>query len=182
MSQTPSEEPVAWRVRERPGFDWGLVRTDPDRDPHFHCWEKQPLFATPAPASPVAVSVKALKWEAREKSDHNGNRYWRAQTTFDWGYRVYLEDGRYVWQHNNADFDTLEAAQQAVQCDFNVRILSAIDPASPETVTLNMAATSTEMQTLKPCEKHPDRYCNCEGYYPACRDAALVGSTTGEKP
>ncbi|MER8924309.1 hypothetical protein [Mesorhizobium sp. M0859] len=40
--------PVAWRVRERPGFEWGLVRTDPDRDPHFHCWEKQPLFATPA--------------------------------------------------------------------------------------------------------------------------------------
>ncbi|ESZ63759.1 hypothetical protein NL532_32060 [Mesorhizobium sp. C120A] len=34
-------------------------------------------------------------------------------------------------------------------------------------------------QTLKPCEKHPDRYCNCEGYYPACRDAA--GSTTGKK-
>ncbi|MER9685885.1 Lar family restriction alleviation protein [Mesorhizobium sp. M0139] len=47
------------------------------------------------------------------------------------------------------------------------------------TVTLNMASASTEMQTLKPCEKHPDRYCNCEGYYPACRDAAL--STTGEK-
>lgn len=25
-------------------------------------------------------------------------------------------------------------------------------------------------QTLKPCKKHPDRYCNCEGFVPACWD------------
>ncbi|PBB41728.1 hypothetical protein CK222_21465 [Mesorhizobium sp. WSM3866] len=25
--------------------------------------------------------------------------------------------------------------------------------------------------TLKPCEKDPYRYCNCEGFYPACRQA-----------
>ncbi|RUW04022.1 hypothetical protein [Mesorhizobium sp. M1A.F.Ca.IN.020.04.1.1] len=24
--------------------------------------------------------------------------------------------------------------------------------------------------TLKPCTKHPDRYCNCEGFVPACWD------------
>ncbi|RUV65810.1 hypothetical protein EOA64_00240 [Mesorhizobium sp. M1A.F.Ca.IN.022.02.1.1] len=23
---------------------------------------------------------------------------------------------------------------------------------------------------LKPCTKHPDRYCNCEGFIPACWD------------
>ncbi|MER8540304.1 hypothetical protein NKH17_12695 [Mesorhizobium sp. M1334] len=53
--------PVAWRVRERPGFEWGLVRTDPDRDPHFHCWEKQPLFATPAlVATPPAQTARRI--------------------------------------------------------------------------------------------------------------------------
>lgn len=29
-----------------------------------------------------------------------------------------------------------------------------------------------EVGNLKPCEKHPDRYCNCEGFLPACREAS----------
>lgn len=45
---------------------------------------------------------------------------------------------------------------------------------APVAITLNMAVASTEMQTLKPCEKHPERYCNCEGFYPACRSTDEV--------
>ncbi|WP_287099863.1 hypothetical protein [Mesorhizobium sp.] len=35
-----------------------------------------------------------------------------------------------------------------------------------------------DAQTLKPCEKHSERYCNCEGFYPACREAPA--STTAD--
>ncbi|TIU94669.1 MAG: hypothetical protein E5W09_22580 [Mesorhizobium sp.] len=31
--------------------------------------------------------------------------------------------------------------------------------------------------TLKQCEKHPERYCNCEGYFPACREAQSPSPT-----
>lgn len=31
---------------------------------------------------------------------------------------------------------------------------------------------------LKQCEKHPERYCNCEGYFPACRDAQTPSAST----
>lgn len=33
--------------------------------------------------------------------------------------------------------------------------------------------------TPKPCEKYPDRYCNCS-FYPACRDEP--GPTAGDPP
>lgn len=42
-------EVVAWRVRERPGFDWRFVDGDPGRDPRLNGYEKQPLYASPAP-------------------------------------------------------------------------------------------------------------------------------------
>ncbi|ESX17898.1 hypothetical protein X766_16030 [Mesorhizobium sp. LSJC255A00] len=53
---------------------------------------------------------------------------------------------------------------------------NAYTPGSGSEVHLVLGASA---QTFKPCENHPERYCNCEGYYPACREAAL--STTGEK-
>lgn len=34
--------------------------------------------------------------------------------------------------------------------------------------------------TFKPCEKHPERYCNCEGFYPACRDAPASVASAGQ--
>lgn len=33
-----------------------------------------------------------------------------------------------------------------------------------------LAQSSAQIQ-MKPCEKYPERYCNCEGFYPACREA-----------
>lgn len=36
-------EVVAWRVRERPGFDWRFVDGDPNRDPSLRGHEHQPL-------------------------------------------------------------------------------------------------------------------------------------------
>lgn len=41
-------EAVAWRVRERPGFDWRFVDGDPDRDFSLNGFEKQPLYLSPA--------------------------------------------------------------------------------------------------------------------------------------
>ncbi|TIO15591.1 MAG: hypothetical protein E5X86_19665 [Mesorhizobium sp.] len=82
------------------------------------------LGTQPVPA------VKGLEWKEGARPNFSGNRYWRAQTAFDWGYRVYFDDGRYVWQHNNADFDTLEQAQAAIQADYEVRIRSALAPAT----------------------------------------------------
>ncbi|MER8754138.1 hypothetical protein NKH69_00440 [Mesorhizobium sp. M0976] len=137
--------PVAWRVRERPGFEWGLVRTDPDRDPHFHCWEKQPLFATPAlvatpPAPTSAVDgemVKALEWKLRSSAFSDE---WKANTVvgrYDVGIvthgfmaiRRSVEDGQ--------DEDTILAenvaedeAKAAAQADYEARIRSALAPAT----------------------------------------------------
>jgi hypothetical protein len=73
-----------------------------------------------------AIMVKSLEWEAREKPDLNGNRYWRAQTPFDWGYRIYFEDSRYVCLQSGIDFATLDEAKAANQADFEARIRSAL--------------------------------------------------------
>lgn len=40
-----------------------------------------------------------------------------------------------------------------------------------------IGATTTAV--VKPCEQHPNVYCNCDGFYPACREAPV--STTGRK-
>ncbi|RWF33749.1 hypothetical protein [Mesorhizobium sp.] len=91
--------------------------------------------ASEAPSGEAEPVVKGLEWEAREKPDPNGNRYWRAQTPFDWGYRIYFEDNRYVFQTRGTDFATLGEAKAAAQADFETRIRSALatptQPASP---------------------------------------------------
>ena len=50
-------EPVAWRVRERPGFAWRYGDTDPDRDPNVRGHERQPLYATPPDALALVAAA-----------------------------------------------------------------------------------------------------------------------------
>lgn len=48
-------------------------------------------------------------------------------------------------------------------------------PLPPDTSTLGQAFN------FKPCEKNPSVYCNCEGFYPGCREApaSVTGNPTG---
>lgn len=73
--------------------------------------------------------VKPLEWIKGKKPDFSGNVFWRGQTAFDWGYRIYSEDDKYVLRDQNLDFANLEDAQAAAQADYERRIRSALSPA-----------------------------------------------------
>lgn len=64
-------EVVAWRVRERPGFDWRFVDGDPGRDPRLNGYEKQPLYASPAPDI-IAAKDAEIERVTRERDAAQG--------------------------------------------------------------------------------------------------------------
>lgn len=78
--------------------------------------------------------------------------------------RAALEDAREN-EKNEHDSVLLPRLMKAVRAYLD----DNCTPSSP------LAATP---QTLKPCEKHPERYCNCEGY-PACREGAAPSTSDG---
>lgn len=48
--------------------------------------------------------------------------------------------------------------------------------ASDVVAVLNDLAPMAAGVTMRPCEKHPERYCNCQSFYPACREWPATGS------
>lgn len=64
--------PVAWRVRERPGFAWHLLDYDPDRIPSLQGHEKQPLYS----AAVIAEREEQTECE-RELLKAEGDEYFR---------------------------------------------------------------------------------------------------------
>ena len=89
-------------------------------------------FTAPSGQAPLGGGVKPLDWREGKNPDWTGNKFWRGQTAFDWAYRIYLEEGRYVFRDKNTDFDSLEAAKAAARADYEQRIRSALLPASAE--------------------------------------------------
>lgn len=92
--------------------------------------------AAAAEAKPVAV--KALEWEYRQPS--LDEPFWRAQTPFDWGYRVSGEGSDWLFEYET--HDTLEAAKASAQADFERRILTALatPPAASDAYAAGEAA------------------------------------------
>lgn len=80
-----------------------------------------------------AVKVKALDWEAREERRLGATteKFWRAQTAFDWGYRVKAYGKGFSFD-DATGYPTIDAAKAAAQADYERRILSALEPAAPE--------------------------------------------------
>lgn len=79
-------EVVAWRVRERPGFDWRFVDGDPDRDLRLNGFEKQPLYTHPKEAevtdSDLLAAMKEhvgweLDWGPEDRHDEESDFGWR---------------------------------------------------------------------------------------------------------
>lgn len=88
----------------------------------------------PAHRTPGDVAVKPLEWEDREEKRLGGrtDKFWRAQTAFDWGYRVFLAYGRYNVQGLAGDHTSLDEAKAAAQADYEARIRSALGLAPGE--------------------------------------------------
>ncbi|MFG1413408.1 hypothetical protein V5G24_20060 [Xanthobacter sp. VTT E-85241] len=80
------------------------------------------------------INVRLLEWEWR--SDTNP-RFWRAQTTFDWGYRIYEGVGDFSTTLGNERFSTSEAAMGACQADYEQRIRSALIEPAPTPAGVN---------------------------------------------
>lgn len=78
-----------------------------------------------------AVKVKALEWEDREERRLGATteKFWRAQTAFDWGYRV-KSYGKGFSFGDAESYPTVDAAKAAAQADYERRILSALEPAA----------------------------------------------------
>ncbi|MGN8022087.1 hypothetical protein ACTJJ7_15395 [Phyllobacterium sp. 22229] len=79
------------------------------------------------------VTVKKLEWEEKD-IPYPGSKYWRAQTPFDWGYRVITVAGGFIVHGIGEIQPTLEAAQAEAQADYEARIRSARAPCKQEPV------------------------------------------------
>lgn len=76
--------------------------------------------------------AKELHWE--ERSAHRlvakPESFWRAQTTFDWGYRIVKQDGRFILSGDHVRHETIDAAKAAAQADYDRRIRASLSPSA----------------------------------------------------
>lgn len=70
------------------------------------------------------TAVKSLQWEERDPNHLYEKKFWRASTTFDWGYRIYECSEGFVFEKK--DYPTLDEAKAAAQADYETRIRSAL--------------------------------------------------------
>ena len=118
-------EVVAWRVRERPGFDWRLGSIDPDRDPALYLHEKEGLVTQ---ASYLTLSAKVRALEARKPVyiavDYTGVEHVREDR----------DDAVAIAKHNLAS--AIETATRDAE-QANARLLRAVSSAQSLVDMLN---------------------------------------------
>ncbi len=131
-------EPVAWHRSKSFTFHFSPGKDRP-KNATSNPDEWTPLYASPRAAiasRPRAVEGKIveLEWLVPDTADGNGKAYWRAATSFEWGYRIHVRGDRYalrlafVADCEPVEYDTFEAAKTAAQADYDRRILEAIVP------------------------------------------------------
>ncbi len=88
-----------------------------------------PAIAASQPADPARVTVKPLIWDADENGNYHAQSIRGCEAVYRWIKPQVIDDDRVTYQAwgIEAEFDTPEAAQAAIEAEIASEILAAID-------------------------------------------------------